>query len=158
MTSNAGASSIVSPKKLGFASSEDAKQDYEFMKNGVMNEVKQIFKPEFLNRIDETIVFHMLQKEEITKIAGMLLDELTKRCREQLSIEVSFKDSVKKWISETSYDAKYGARPLKRAIQSKLEDRMADEILEGKIREGDRVDVKVVNGTVKMTVRTEEAS
>jgi ATP-dependent Clp protease ATP-binding subunit ClpC len=158
MTSNAGASSIVSPKKLGFASSEDAKQDYEFMKNGVMNEVKQIFKPEFLNRIDETIVFHMLQKEEITKIAGMLLDELTKRCKEQLSIEVSFKDSVKKWLAETSYDAKYGARPLKRAIQTKLEDLMADEILEGKIREGDRVDVKVVNGTVKMTVRTEEAS
>jgi ATP-dependent Clp protease ATP-binding subunit ClpC len=158
MTSNAGASSIVSPKKLGFASSENAKQDYEFMKNSVMNEVKQIFKPEFLNRIDATIVFHMLQKEEITKIAGMLLDELTKRCREQLSIEVSFKDSVKKWLAETSYDAKYGARPLKRAIQTKLEDRMADEILDGKIREGDRVDVKVVNGNVKMTVRTEEAS
>ncbi len=156
MTSNAGAGSIVSPKKLGFASAEDAKHDYEFMKNGVMNEVKQIFKPEFLNRIDETLVFHTLQKEEIMKIAGLLLDELTKRCKEQLSIEVSIKDSVKKWLAETGYDVKYGARPLKRAIQNKLEDPMADEILEGKIHEGDHVDVKVVNGKVKISVRKEE--
>lgn len=158
MTSNAGASAIVTPKKLGFASSENAKQDYEFMKNSVMSEVKQIFKPEFLNRIDETIVFHMLQKEEIARIAGMLLSELEKRCKEQLSIEVSFKDSVKKWLAETGYDAKYGARPLKRAIQSKLEDLLADEILEGRIREGDHVDVKVQNGKVKIVVKSEEAS
>ncbi|MBS6397373.1 MAG: ATP-dependent Clp protease ATP-binding subunit [Clostridiales bacterium] len=156
MTSNAGASSIVTPKKLGFASAENAKQDYEFMKNGVMNEVKQIFKPEFLNRIDETIVFHMLQKEEIAQIAGMLLGELEKRCAEQLSIEVSFKESVKKWLAETGYDAKYGARPLKRAIQSRLEDLLADEILDGRIREGSRVDVKVVKGEVKIIVRPEE--
>ena len=94
MTSNAGAGAIVSPKKLGFSSAEDAKHDYEFMKNGVMNEVKQIFKPEFLNRIDETLVFHTLQKDEIMKIAGILLDELTKRCKEQLSIDVSFKNDV----------------------------------------------------------------
>lgn len=158
MTSNAGAGSIVSPKKLGFASSEDARHDYEFMKNSVMNEVKQIFKPEFLNRIDETIVFHMLQKEEIERIAGMLLQELEKRCRDQLSIQISFKDSVKKWLAETGYDAKYGARPLKRAIQNKLEDPLADEILEGRIREGSRVDVKVVNGKVKMQVRSEETA
>ena len=153
MTSNAGAGAIMSPKKLGFASAEDAKQDYEFMKNGVMNEVKQIFRPEFLNRIDATLVFHTLQKDEIMKIAGLLLDELTKRCKEQLSIDVSFKDSVRKWLAETGYDAKYGARPLKRAIQNKLEDPMADEILEGKIHEGDHVDVKVVNGKVKMQVK-----
>ncbi|MBR5509428.1 MAG: ATP-dependent Clp protease ATP-binding subunit [Lachnospiraceae bacterium] len=158
MTSNAGASSIVTPKKLGFASVDDAKQDYEFMKNGVMNEVKQIFKPEFLNRIDETIVFHMLQKEEIAKIAGMLLTELEKRCAEQLSIQVSFKDSVRKWLSETAYDAKYGARPLKRAIQNKLEDLLADEILDGNIKEGDCVDVKVLNGKVKIHVRTEASA
>lgn len=126
---------------------------YEFMKNGVMNEVKQIFKPEFLNRIDETLVFHTLQKDEIMKIAGILLDELTKRCKEQLSIDVSFKNSVTKWLAETGYDVKYGARPLKRAIQNKLEDSMADEILEGKIHEGDHVDVKVVNGKVKMQVK-----
>ncbi len=155
MTSNAGAGAIVSPKKLGFASAEDAKQDYEFMKNSVMNEVKQIFKPEFLNRIDETLVFHTLQKDEIAKIAGLLLEELTKRCRDQLSIEVSFKDSVRKWLAETGYDAKYGARPLKRVIQNKLEDPMADEILSGKIKNGDHVDVKVVNGKVKISVREE---
>lgn len=157
MTSNAGANAIVTPKKLGFAASENAKQDYEFMKNSVMNEVKQIFKPEFLNRIDETIVFHMLQKEEIAKIAGMLLKDLEKRCREQLSIQVSFKDSVKKWLAETAYDAKYGARPLKRAIQNKLEDLLADEILNGKIHEGSRVDVKVVGGKVKINVPEEKA-
>lgn len=155
MTSNAGAGAIVSPKKLGFASAENAKQDYEFMKNSVMNEVKQIFKPEFLNRIDETLVFHTLQKEEIAKIAGLLLEELTKRCKEQLSIDVSFKDSVRKWLADTGYDAKYGARPLKRVIQNKLEDPMADEILVGKIKNGDHVDVKVVNGKVKISVREE---
>ena len=155
MTSNAGAGAIVSPKKLGFASAEDAKQDYEFMKNSVMNEVKQIFKPEFLNRIDETLVFHTLQKDEIAKIAGLLLEELTKRCQEQLSIEVSFKDSVRKWLAETGYDAKYGARPLKRVIQNQLEDPMADEILTGKIKSGDHVDVKVVNGKVKILARDE---
>ena len=156
MTSNAGASAIVTPKKLGFASSEDARQDYEFMKNSVMNEVKQLFRPEFLNRIDEVIVFHMLQKDEISRIAGMLLDELEKRCERQLSIHVSFKDSVKKWLAEIGYDAKYGARPLKRAIQNQLEDLMADEILSGKIHEGDRVDVKVAGGKVKITVKAEE--
>ena len=155
MTSNAGAGAIVSPKKLGFASAENAKQDYEFMKNSVMNEVKQIFKPEFLNRIDETLVFHTLQKEEIAKIAGLLLEELTKRCKEQLSMDVSFKDSVRKWLADTGYDAKYGARPLKRVIQNKLEDPMADEILAGKIKNGDHVDVKVVNGKVKISVREE---
>lgn len=156
MTSNAGASAIVSPKKLGFASVEDAKQDYEFMKNGVMREVKQIFKPEFLNRIDETIVFHMLQKEEITQIANLLLKELERRCETQLSIQVSFKDSVKKWLAETGYDKKYGARPLKRAIQNKIEDLLADEILSGNIKEGSKVDVKVVNKVVKISVRPEE--
>lgn len=156
MTSNAGAGSIISPKKLGFASSEDAKQDYEYMKNSVMNEVKQIFKPEFLNRIDETIVFHALQKDEIVRIAGMLLAELQKRCEEQLSIEVNFKPSVKKWLAETEYDVKYGARPLKRAIQSRLEDLLADEILSGNIHAGSHVDVKVSGGKVKIAVRPEE--
>ena len=156
MTSNAGAGAIISPKKLGFASADNAKQDYEYMKNSVMEEVKRIFRPEFLNRIDETIVFHALQKEEIIQIAGMLLKELEKRCESQLSIRVSFKDSVKKWLAETGYDVKYGARPLKRAIQSRLEDRLADEILEGNVREGSRVDVKVTNGNVRILVRPEE--
>ncbi len=156
MTSNAGAGAIISPKRLGFASAGDAKQDYEFMKNGVMNEVKQIFRPEFLNRIDETIVFHALQQEEIERIAGMLLHELEQRCRSQMGIQVSFKDSVRKWVAKTGYDAKYGARPLKRAIQNKLEDVLADEILAGKIREGSQVDVKVVNEKVRLLVKPEE--
>ena len=156
MTSNAGAGAIISPKKLGFASAENARQDYEFMKNSVMNEVKKIFRPEFLNRIDETIVFHALQKEEISRIAGMLLLELEKRCYRQLSIRVSFKDSVRKWLAETGYDVKYGARPLRRVIQNRLEDVLADEILKGQIPEGSHVDVKVVNGKVRVTVRPEE--
>ena len=126
------------------------------MKNSVMNEVKQIFRPEFLNRIDETIVFHALQKEEIIQIAGMLLKDLTKRCESQLRIRISFKDSVKKWLADTGYDAKYGARPLKRAIQNRLEDQLADEILGGRIREGSQVDVKVTNGKVRILVRPEE--
>ena len=156
MTSNAGAGAIVSPKRLGFSSVDNAKEDHERMKNSVMEEVKRIFRPEFLNRIDETIVFHVLQKEEIVRIAGMLLQELEKRCESQLAIQVSFKDSVKKWLAERGYDVKYGARPLKRAIQNELEDLLADEILEGKIQEGSQVDVKVVSGEVRITVRTEE--
>lgn len=155
MTSNAGAGSIITPKRLGFASVENAKQDYEFMKNSVMGEVKKIFKPEFLNRIDETIVFHTLQKDEIAQIAGLLLRELEKRCAAQLSIQVSFKDSVRKWLAETGYDVKYGARPLKRAIQNKIEDVLADELLEGRIREGNHVDVKAVNGAIRIIVRQE---
>ena len=121
-----------------------------------MEEVRHIFKPEFLNRIDETIVFHALQKEEISRIAGMLLLELEKRCYRQLSIRVSFKDSVRKWLAETGYDVKYGARPLRRVIQNRLEDVLADEILKGQIPEGSHVDVKVVNGKVRVTVRPEE--
>lgn len=123
------------------------------MKNSVMNEVKQIFRPEFLNRIDETIVFQMLQKDEITQITGLLLQELEKRCKNQLSIQVHFTDSVKKWLAETSYDAKYGARPLKRAVQNRIEDRLADEMLDGKIKAGDHVDVKVVGGKLKINVQ-----
>jgi len=121
-----------------------------------MNEVKQIFRPEFLNRIDETIVFHTLQREEIAKIAGMLLTELEKRILEQLSIHVSFKDSVRKWLAETGYDVKYGARPLKRTIQSKLEDPLADEFLSGRFKEGSYVDVRVVNGALKIQVKDQE--
>ena len=121
-----------------------------------MEEVRRIFKPEFLNRIDEIIVFHALQKEEIAQIAGLLLKELEKRCENQMSVKVSFKDSVRKWLADTGYDVKYGARPLKRAIQNKLEDQLADEILEGRIQEGDQVDVKAVNGKLKIQVRSKE--
>ena len=141
MTSNAGAQSIVSPKKLGFGSEEDEKQDYEYMKNGVMEEVKRIFKPEFLNRIDETIVFHALTKKDMKQIVTLLSRTLVERCEKQMDIELHIRDSVKAYIVEQAYDPKYGARPLRRMIQNKIEDELAEEILAGKIHRGDTVEV-----------------
>lgn len=141
MTSNAGAQSIVSPKKLGFGSEEDEKQDYEYMKNGVMEEVKRIFKPEFLNRIDETIVFHALTKKDMKQIVTLLSRTLVERCEKQMDIELRIRDSVKAYIVEQAYDPKYGARPLRRMIQNKIEDELAEEILAGKIHRGDTVEV-----------------
>ena len=141
MTSNAGAQSIVSPKHLGFGSQDDEKQNYEYMKQGVMEEVRRIFKPEFLNRIDETIVFHALTKEDMKQIVTLLTKTLVERCRTQMEIELHIRDSVKAYIVETAYDPKYGARPLRRMIQSKIEDALAEEILAGRIKRGDRVEV-----------------
>ena len=141
MTSNAGAQSIVSPKHLGFGSQDDEKQNYEYMKQGVMEEVRRIFKPEFLNRIDETIVFHALTKEDMKQIVTLLAKTLVERCRTQMEIELHIRDSVKAYIVETAYDPKYGARPLRRMIQSKIEDAIAEEILAGRIKRGDRVEV-----------------
>lgn len=141
MTSNAGAQSIVSPKHLGFGSQDDEKQNYEYMKQGVMEEVRRIFKPEFLNRIDETIVFHALTKEDMKQIVTLLAKTLVERCRTQMEIELHIRDSVKAYIVETAYDPKYGARPLRRMIQSKIEDALAEEILAGRIKRGDWVEV-----------------
>ena len=141
MTSTAGAQSIVSPKHLGFGSQDDEKQNYEYMKQGVMEEVRRIFKPEFLNRIDETIVFHALTKEDMKQIVTLLAKTLVERCRTQMEIELHIRDSVKAYIVETAYDPKYGARPLRRMIQSKIEDALAEEILAGRIKRGDRVEV-----------------
>ncbi len=152
MTSNAGAQSIVEPKRLGFSSGEDAKKDYEHMKNGVMEEVKRIFKPEFLNRIDEILVFHTLRKDEIKQIVSLLLKKLQNRCKEQLDIELTVRSSVKEYIAEEGFDSKYGARPLKRAIQNKIEDAMAEEILEGRIHRGDHVIVSVSKKVIKFSV------
>ncbi len=143
MTSNAGANAIISPKKLGFGAKEDEKADYERMKSGVMEEVKRIFKPEFLNRIDDIIVFHTLKEEHLKKIAGLLQKELAKRCREQMGIELQFRSTVKNLIVEEGRDEKYGARPLKRAIQTKVEDALTDEILSGNVKAGDIVSVGV---------------
>ncbi len=143
MTSNAGAGAIISPKKLGFGAKEDAKADYERMKSGVMEEVKRIFKPEFLNRIDDIIVFHTLKEEHLKKIVGLLQKELSKRCREQLGIELNFRSSVKDLIVAEGKDEKYGARPLKRAMQTKVEDALTDEILNGNVKAGDCVSVGV---------------
>ena len=152
MTSNAGARSIVEPKRLGFSQGEDKKKDYEDMKRGVMEEVRRIFKPEFLNRVDEILVFHMLDKQEIRQIVNILVKKLEKRCKEQLDIELVVRNSVKDYLAENGFDSKYGARPLKRAIQNKLEDRMAEEILDGKIHRGDRVIVSVSKKVIKFSV------
>ena len=152
MTSNAGAQSIVEPKRLGFSQGEDKKKDYEDMKRGVMEEVRRIFKPEFLNRVDEILVFHMLGKQEIRQIVNILVKKLEKRCKEQLDIELVVRNSVKDYLAENGFDSKYGARPLKRAIQNKLEDRMAEEILDGKIHRGDRVIVSVSKKVIKFSV------
>ena len=143
MTSNAGAQAIVEPKKLGFASKEDASKDYEFMKNGVMEEVKRIFKPEFLNRIDETIVFRALTKDDMKKIAALQVNQFISRCKEQMDITVSIPASVKTWIVEKAFDPKYGARPIRRKIQTALEDVMAEDILAGKIKSFDSVKAKI---------------
>ena len=152
MTSNAGAQSIVEPKRLGFSQGEDKKKDYEDMKRGVMEEVRRIFKPEFLNRVDEILVFHMLDKQEIRQIVNILVKKLEKRCKEQLDIELVVRNSVKDYLAENGFDSKYGARPLKRAIQNKLEDSMAEEILDGKIHRGDRVIVSVSKKVIKFSV------
>ncbi len=152
MTSNAGAQSIVEPKRLGFSQGEDKKKDYEDMKRGVMEEVRRIFKPEFLNRVDEILVFHMLDKQEIRQIVNILVKKLEKRCKEQLDIELVVRSSVKDYLAENGFDSKYGARPLKRAIQNKLEDRMAEEILAGKIHRGNRVIVSVSKKVIKFSV------
>ena len=152
MTSNAGAQSIIEPKKLGFGSQEDEKQEHERMKAGVMEEVRRIFKPEFLNRIDETIVFSALNKEDMKKIVTLLLSALQKRCKEQLDIELVVRDSAKSYIVEKAYDRKYGARPLKRKIQDEIEDLLSEEIIKGKIKAGNKVIVATKNKTISITV------
>ena len=153
MTSNAGAQAIVEPKQLGFISQKDEKKDYEKMKSGVMEEVRRLFKPEFLNRIDEIMVFHTLNKEEIRKIVLLLLKSLEKRCEEQMDIHLNVTNSAVDYIAEAGFDAKYGARPLRRAIQSKIEDRLASELLEGKIRRGDIVQVQYRNKEIRFIVK-----
>ena len=153
MTSNAGAQAIVEPKQLGFISQKDEKKDYEKMKSGVMEEVRRLFKPEFLNRIDEIMVFHTLNKEEIRKIVLLLLKLLEKRCEEQMDIHLNVTNSAVDYIAEAGFDAKYGARPLRRAIQSKIEDRLANELLEGKIRRGDIVQVQYRNKEIRFIVK-----
>ena len=153
MTSNAGASAIIEPKKLGFGSTEDEKQDHERMKNSVMEEVRRIFKPEFLNRIDETIVFRTLNKDDMKKIVTILANDLQKRAKEQLDIDIVFRDSAKELIVEKAYDRKYGARPLKRKIQDEVEDLLSEEIIEGKIKAGDKVIISTKKREISLTVQ-----
>ena len=145
MTSNAGAQSIIEPKKLGFGAKEDEKQDHERMKASVMEEVKRIFKPEFLNRIDETIVFRALNKDDMKKIIGIMVRDLQKRCKEQIQIDLVVREAAKESIVEKAYDRKYGARPLRRKLQDEVEDRLADALIRGEIHTGDRVIVTTKN-------------
>lgn len=152
MTSNIGARAIISPKKLGFGTNDDDKKNYESMKNNVMDEVKQTFKPEFLNRIDETIVFHALNKEHVKKVVTIMLKTLVNRCKNQMNIDLVVRDSVKKFIADSGYDEKYGARPLRRAIQNKIEDKLAEEILNGSVKTGDTVAVGMKNKQVEFSV------
>lgn len=149
MTSNAGAKAIVEPKKLGFAAKEDPQDDYKKMKSNVMDEVKQLFRPEFLNRIDEIIVFHALSAENLKKIAGLLCKEFAVRVQSQLNIQLHIRDSVKKHIVEVGTDTKYGARPLRRAVQNELEDKMAEAILAGEIHSDMEVDVSSSKKQIK---------
>ena len=156
MTSNAGAKAIVEPKKLGFAAKEDPAGDYKRMKQNVMDEVKMIFRPEFLNRIDETIVFHALDKTHMKKIVTLLCRDFTKRLADQLDIHLTLRESAKNLIVEKGTDAKYGARPLRRALQTELEDRLADAILNGEVKAGDLVAAGVSGKQIRFTV--EQAS
>ena len=143
MTSNAGAQAIIEPKRLGFGNKEDEKQDHQFMKDSVMEEVKRIFKPEFLNRIDETIVFRALNKEDMKQIVTIMVKELQKRCKDQLNMELVVTSAAKTYIVEKSFDRKYGARPLKRKIQDEIEDRLSEEIIKGAVKAGDKVTISV---------------
>lgn len=155
MTSNAGAQAIIDPKRLGFVTKEDKGADYKRMKSNVMNEIKLVFRPEFLNRIDEIIVFHSLGPDEMKKITGLMCKEITKRAKEQLNITLTIRDSVKKHIVETGTNQKYGARPLRRAIQNQLEDALADAILSGEIKSGDHVEAGLHKKEIKFFVKVE---
>lgn len=141
MTSNTGAQGIVDPKQLGFVTVSDETKEHEKMKSNVMDELKRTFKPEFLNRIDDIIVFHALSEANVKDITGLMLKELKNRVQTQMDIELKFTDHAKKYIFEKGYDKKYGARPLKRAIQTYVEDELAEAILRGDVKKGDTVTV-----------------
>lgn len=158
MTSNAGAQRIVDPRNLGFMSASDEKRDYERMKTGVMEEVKRLFKPEFINRIDEIMVFHPLTKEDMKQIITLLSRDLTERCQNQLSIGLTITSAAKTFLVEKHSDLKMGARPLKRAIQNMIENPLAEEILAGKIRSGDRVSVGCHEGKITFRVQDRKES
>lgn len=153
MTSNAGAQRIVDPKNLGFATEKSETKDYEKMKSNVMEEVKRSFKPEFINRIDDIIVFHQLNNENMKEIVNLLASNLYKRCEDQLGIHLTITAALKKHLVSKYADNKMGARPLKRAIQSVVEDALAEEILQKKVVPGDKVSAGFKDGKVVFTVK-----
>lgn len=152
MTSNTGASRIIDPKHLGFNSDTSEKQDYEKMKSSVMEEIKKTFKPEFINRIDEIIVFHALSEKDVRSIVNIMLRSLAKQVKEQMDIELKFTETLRASLAKESYDKKYGARPLRRMIQSKVEDALAEEVLAGNVKESDKVTVSYKNKKVTFSV------
>ncbi|MBO5474052.1 MAG: ATP-dependent Clp protease ATP-binding subunit [Lachnospiraceae bacterium] len=156
MTSNAGAQRIIDPKNLGFGAAQTEEQNYDKMKSNVMEEVKHLFKPEFVNRIDEIMVFHPLNKENMKQIISLLSRNLTKRCREQMEIDLTISNSVKEYLIEKHTDVKMGARPMKRAIQSEIEDALAEEILLGNVKRGDKVTAGLRNKKVVFAVRNDK--
>ena len=153
MTSNAGANRIISPKTLGFGQAKTSEEEYRKMKEGVMEEVKHIFKPEFINRVDEMIVFHALNKENIKDITKIMLKQFAKRVKDQMDMELRIADDVVDFISDKGFDKDYGARPIRRALQTELEDVLAEAVLMGDISIGDTVDVSLsCEGTKKKIV------
>lgn len=155
MTSNAGANRIVDPKHLGFSQGDTEKADYEKMKTNVMEEVKLMFRPEFLNRIDDIIVFHTLSESEVKSIVSLMLKNLAKQVKEQMDIALSFTSSLKTYLAKESYDKKFGARPLRRMIQNKVEDMLAEEVLAEKVKAGDKVTVGYKSNKVTFKVKEE---
>ena len=153
MTSNAGASAIMSPKNLGFTPDNSEKASYERMKSNVMEEVKRTFKPEFINRIDEILVFHALTKADMKKIAAIMLDELARRVKDTMSLELKIRPAVKEHIAEKGYDPKYGARPARRAVRDLVEDPLAEKILAGEIKEADTVEVSMKKDKIIFEVK-----
>jgi ATP-dependent Clp protease ATP-binding subunit ClpC len=151
MTSNVGAKKIVDPGTLGFAAKPSAQQSYDKMKQGVMDEVRKVFRPEFINRIDEIQVFHQLTKNEMFEIVGLLCTGLEKRTKAQKNITLRVTPAMKKYLVEKFSDDKMGARPLKRAVQTVIEDPLSDRILSGEAVEGSRVTVGISEGKVKFS-------
>jgi ATP-dependent Clp protease ATP-binding subunit ClpC len=151
MTSNAGAREIMEPRKLGFAAENDEKADHERMKKRVMDSLKDIFKPEFLNRIDETIVFRALNQKDMVEITKLLSASLVKRCKEQMDIPLSIPIGVTRYIVKKAYDPKFGARPLRRRIQTDMEDLLSEEILAGRISRGDSIKAEIVKDKIVFT-------
>ena len=152
MTSNAGAERIMTPKHLGFSAEKSEKADYAAMKNGVMEEVRHTFKPEFLNRIDEILVFHSLGEEDRKKILKLMLDSLSARILETQNITMKFTGAAKAFLLQHGYEEKYGARPLRRALQTHIEDALTDEILSGKVKSGDTVTVGCMKNALNFSV------
>lgn len=148
MTSNVGARSIISPKKLGFMTQDDVKKSYEDMKKNVMGEVRELFRPEFLNRIDEIIVFHPIDADGAEKIAKIMLDEVKERVKENLETEIDFSDELVKYIADKGFDQNYGARPLRRTVQTKIEDVLAEKILDKEIDKTKKIFVDYQDGKV----------